>query len=206
VLSKVLDASRFDGTGPLVFGGGGQRTVIVCGYFAFAHEVMHPVIASLPALIHLESRGQRHYAWLEQLLAYMEWESHARHEAWGEVTKRLSEILFVYVLREYMGQRPNPAGALMALADPHIGKALQAVHADPGASWSVPALAERAAMSKTVFAQRFRDALGMTPARYLTSWRMHRARAALERTQRSIREIAWALTLTGTDPVLLTRT
>jgi transcriptional regulator GlxA family with amidase domain len=46
-------------------------------------------------------------------------------------------------------------------------------------------------MSKTVFAERFRVALGLTPARYLASWRMHKARALLDRSNRSIREIAW---------------
>ena len=49
----------------------------------------------------------------------------------------------------------------------------------------------RAAMSKTVFAERFREALGMTPARYVASWRMHKARALLDHSTRSVREIAW---------------
>lgn len=189
-LNNVLDESGFDGTGPLVFGGGGAKTVIVCGYFAFAHEVMHPVIASLPPLIHVKGRAERHYAWLEQLLAYMEGESKDRPEAWGEVTKRLSEILFVYVLREYMGKHPNSTGALMALVDPHIGKALQAIHADPAADWSVDAMAARAAMSKTVFAERFHGTLGVTPARYLVSWRMHKARALLDHSTSSVQRIA----------------
>ncbi len=190
-LPNVLDESGFDGTGPLIFGGGGTKTVIVCGYFAFTHEVMHPVIASLPALIHVKGRAERHYTWLEQLLAYMEGESKAHSEAWGEVTKCVSEILFIYVLREYMGKHPHSTGALMALVDPHIGKALQAIHTEPAADWSVDALATRAAMSKTVFAERFREALGVTPARYLAAWRMHKARALLNRSERSIREIAW---------------
>jgi AraC family transcriptional regulator, activator of mtrCDE len=190
-LPEVLAESGFDGTGPLVFGGGGARTVIVCGYFAFAHKVMHPVIASLPALIHVKGRAEHHYAWLEQLLAYMEGESKARPEAWGEVIKRVSEILFICVLREYMGNDPHSTGALTALADPHIGKALQAVHADPAADWSIGSLAARAAMSKTVFAERFRETMGLTPARYLASWRMHKARALLDRSRLSIREIAW---------------
>jgi AraC family transcriptional regulator, activator of mtrCDE len=83
-LPKVLDESGFDGSGPLLFGGGGSKCSLVCGHFAFAHEVMHPVIASLPALIHVKGRAERHYTWLEQLLAYMEGESKAQLEAWGK--------------------------------------------------------------------------------------------------------------------------
>lgn len=190
-LANVINESGFDGTGPLLFGGGGMKTTVVCGHFAFAHEVIHPIIVSLPALLHVKGRAERHYAWLEQLLAYMDGEAKTRSAAWSEVIKRVSEILFVYVLREYMGHHPHSTGALMALVDPYIGKALQAVHADPAARWSVTALAAQAAMSKTVFAERFREALGVTPARYLMSWRMHKARTLLDRSERSIREIAW---------------
>jgi AraC-like DNA-binding protein len=190
-LARVLETSGFDGTGPLVFGGGGKKTVIVCGYFAFAQDLMHPVIASLPALIHVPGQSGQQSAWLVPLLAYVEWESKARPEAWGEVVKRLSEILFVYVLREYIGTQPSSAGALMALVDPHIGKALQAIHAEPANDWSVDKLAQRAGMSKSTFAQRFADTLGVTPARYVVSWRMHKAHALLDRSTRSIREVAW---------------
>jgi AraC-like DNA-binding protein len=188
--SKVFEKSRFDGTGPLVYGGGGAKTILVCGYFSFARKVMHPVIASLPRLIHIKGRAGRHYAWLEQLLAYMEGESRTRPEAWGEVIKRASELLFIYVLREYMGKHPNSTGALMALVDPHIGRALQAMHADPAADWSIDTLAAQAVMSKTVFAERFRETVGTTPARYLVSWRMHKARALIDRSDRGIRAIA----------------
>lgn len=79
----------------------------------------------------------------------------------------------------------------MALADPHIGKALQAIHAEPANDWSVDTLAQRAAMSKSVLAQRFTEAVGVPPARYVVSWRMHKARALLDHSTRSIREIAW---------------
>jgi AraC family transcriptional regulator, activator of mtrCDE len=189
-LHKVLDQTGFDGTGPLVFGGGGSRTVIVCGYFAFGQEIMHPVIASLPGLVHVRARGERQYAWLEQLLAYMEAESKARAEAWAEITSRVAEILFIYTLREYVRMHPQPGGALLALSDHRIAKALQAVHADPSEDWTLDSLAERAALSKTAFAESFRKMVGVTPMSYVVSWRMHKARALIARSERSIQAIA----------------
>jgi AraC family transcriptional regulator, activator of mtrCDE len=189
-LDHVLGDCKFDGTGPLVFGGGGRPTVIVCGYFAFDQEVMHPVISSLPALVHLEGRAGRDFAWLEQLLASMEAETRARAEAWQEITTRMAEILFVYTLREYMGQHPNSTGALMALSDHRIARALRAVHADPAVDWSIDALAERASLSKTAFGEAFRRMIGVTPMQYIISWRMHKARALLDRTERSVQQIA----------------
>jgi transcriptional regulator GlxA family with amidase domain len=109
----------------------------------------------------------------------------------GEVTRRVSEILFLYVLREYMGGHPNSTAALMALTDTHIGKALVAIHSNPAAEWPVETLAATAAMSKSTFAERFRATLGVTPARYVVLWRMHKARTLLDRSGLSVRQIAW---------------
>ena len=190
-LGEVLQQSGFDGSGPLVFGGGGEQTVIVCGYFAFAHDAVHPVVASLPALIHLPAVAKRSYAWLEQLVSYMEGESHNQSEAWGEIVRRVAEILFIHVLRAYMGTHPNSTAALLALGDPQIGKTLALIHADPARDWSIDALAAHAAMSKTVYSDRFRQMLGTTPGKYLVDWRMHKARMLLDRGDQTVKNVAW---------------
>ena len=53
-----------------------------------------------------------------------------------------------------------------ALADPRISRALEAVHSDPGSSWTVEGLAKSAGMSRSVFAKR-KDAKYMYPAQPL---------------------------------------
>jgi AraC-like DNA-binding protein len=189
-LPDVLSRSGFDGAGPLSFGGGGPKTILVCGCFGFAPQIMHPVIKTLPPLIHLDARGGHRFAWLEQLMAYLCSETRTRLEAWREIAQRLSEILFIHVLREYSGRTPHAVGALASLADPQIGAALRAIHGEPNREWSVNRLASLAAMSRTVFMERFHQLLGVTPARYVALWRMHKARALLDRTDSGIAEIA----------------
>jgi len=78
----------------------------------------------------------------------------------------------------------------MALSDHRIAPALRAVHADPAANWSIDALAARASLSKTAFAEAFRRMLQVTPMQYVASWRLHKARALLDRTGRSVQQIA----------------
>ena len=56
------------------------------------------------------------------------------------------------------------------------------MHADPGRRWSLGELAAEAGMSRTVFAQRFREKVGETPIAYLTRWRMMLAGDRLTRT------------------------
>jgi len=189
-LGDVLQEAAFNGTGPLVFGGGGRRTALVCGYFAFGQEIMHPVIAALPRLLHVQGHGDRNYAWLEQLLAYIDLESKARADAWTEITRRVAEIVFIYTLREYAQSHPNAAGSLLALSDDRIAEPLRAIHSDPAAEWSLELLAERAALSKTAFAETFRNKVGITPMSYVAAWRMHKARALIGRSTLSVQAIA----------------
>ena len=189
-LLHVLDVTHFDGAGPLIYGGSGMGSAIVCGYFSFQHEITHPVIATLPRLLHVSTDRGGHFSWVERLLAYLHAETSAGGIGSQEIAQRLAEILFICVLREYACQSPHTSGALAALADSHLGNALRTIHADPAAKWSLDKLSARAAMSRTVFAERFRKLMGVTPARYVTLWRMHKARLLLEQSDQSIASVA----------------
>ena len=46
------------------------------------------------------------------------------------------------------------------------------MHADPAHRWTLGELASQAGMSRSIFAQRFREKVGGTPIAYLTRWRM----------------------------------
>ena len=74
---------------------------------------------------------------------------------------------------------PLPVGLLNGLADPRLARALTAVHARPGEPWTLERLAAEAGMSRSRFAESFREALGTTPADYVADWRLTIARAEL---------------------------
>jgi AraC-like DNA-binding protein len=79
---------------------------------------------------------------------------------------------------------------LSALADPHMARALQALHGDPARRWTVADLAHEAGQSRSAFAARFKSLLGEAPLEYLTGWRMRLAAASLRTTRASVPEIA----------------
>ncbi|MCR4267271.1 helix-turn-helix transcriptional regulator [Nitratireductor sp. ZSWI3] len=89
--------------------------------------------------------------------------------------------------------RPEETGWLAALADPHIGPSIRAIHEEPGRSWTLEMLARQVGVSRTVFAQRFKRKVGATPIAYLTRWRMMLAGERLIETRDSIAEIAASL-------------
>lgn len=100
------------------------------------------------------------------------------------VLDRLLDALFVVALQRWLGTDPTPRWT-GALADPAVGRALAALHAEPARPWTVDQLAAAAGMSRSGFARRFRRLVGDTPLGYLTGWRMTLAADALD-TGRSV--------------------
>jgi AraC-like DNA-binding protein len=84
-------------------------------------------------------------------------------------------------------------GWFYALADKRLSVAMGAMHGDPAQRWTLQELAERAGMSRSSFAMKFKDAVGETPMEYLTRWRMLLAADRLENSGEPISVIALSL-------------
>ena len=87
----------------------------------------------------------------------------------------------------------HPAGWLRALNDPQVGKSLRLIHEKPADSWTVEALADGVAMSRSGFAEKFSSLVGEPPLSYLTRWRMLLAADRLLHSREPISVIAPAL-------------
>lgn len=100
----------------------------------------------------------------------------------------IAQMLFVQALRMFLDQTraSGQSSWLRAMIDPRLLPALHSMHADPGRDWSLEDLASAAAMSRTSFANRFREVAGDTPRAYLTQWRMLLAREYLRDDSRPI--------------------
>jgi AraC-like DNA-binding protein len=81
--------------------------------------------------------------------------------------------MLVQAIRLHLQQQVGKGiGWLFALSDPQMRTAIACMHDSPGHSWTLQELASRVGMSRTVFAQRFKSRVGVTPMEYLTRWRM----------------------------------
>ena len=104
---------------------------------------------------------------------------------------RLLEILLVEALRHRPTGRADPSRGLLAgLADPKIGEALRVMHECPQRSWTVATLARHVGMSRSSFAARFTDTVGLAPIDYLASWRMTLAKDALMSAKTPMADVA----------------
>ncbi len=191
-LDDVIEKSGFRGDGALVYGGSEDNLPckLVCGHFAFDADVQHPLLDALPAYLHIPAAVGVDYTWLESALRFVAHEADSGQPGSDAILRRLAEIIFVQTLRS-LDTTENPAlQGIAGLLDKRLAGALRAIHSRPGEQWSLDALAGEAAMSRTRFAVRFRDTIGMAPMEYLTLWRMQVARRLILQSTLPMIEIA----------------
>jgi AraC family transcriptional regulator, alkane utilization regulator len=156
-------------------GGGGARTRILCGYLHCDDLLFNPVLQALPRLIHVRPSSPEAAHWRETSLRYVV-ERLGVAGAGQSLLARLPELVLVDCLRQYADSLPRErAGWLGALKDPVLGRALMLLHSRPDADWTVEKLARNAAVSRSILAARFVQALGVSPMRYLAQWRLQLA-------------------------------
>lgn len=148
----------------------------VCATLDF--DAGHPLVQALPPLVVLPLAAVDDISATLGLLF-----GEAERVRCGQrlLADRLFEVLLLQLLRWMLDQRetPLPLGLMRGLADPRLARALTALHARPGAAWTLASMAAEAGMSRSRFAEAFREALGQTPADYLADWRLGIARGEL---------------------------
>jgi AraC-like DNA-binding protein len=165
----------------VVYGNGGDKTHLVCGYLKFVETSFNPLLPALPDVIHVSSSELAPANWVELTLRYFIQEARSGRPGGRSVLKRLTELLFIETIRHYMEKQPNTeCNWLSALGDPVVGRALQLLHEDPSRAWTVDSLAKQAAISRSGLATRFSHLLGEPPMHYLSRWRIHLASRFLQ--------------------------
>ncbi|MGQ0526174.1 MAG: helix-turn-helix domain-containing protein [Betaproteobacteria bacterium] len=188
--AEILEGQTVENFGPVKHGGGGSPASILCGYFEFDRNSLHPLVAALPPFIHFRGTGISEFAWLHTALNFMIHETLAAKPGAEAVVGRLAAVLFVQMVRAYIEQEESPPAILAAIADKQIGAALALMHKDPARGWTLETLARSAGMSRSALALRFHQLVGHTPMQYLTMWRMQLARKLLTESALSTAAIA----------------
>lgn len=185
-------------------GGTGRDPVaVVCGFLACDPRPFNPLLDALPRLLHLKRGVGTHGDMLDHFVNFALTESRNPRPGGDVVLARLSELMFVEVVRDYVAARatgesipPSPnveragtdhdaidpsahAGWLSGLRDDVVGRALAALHAKPAHPWTIEELAREVGASRSALAERFHAFVKVPPMLYLTRWRMQLATAHL---------------------------
>ncbi len=187
------DCPRPTQPAPLRLGGDGPVTTLVHGGFGFGAAPPNVLLESLPAILHAPAGDQRMSPQLAVAAQLIVAESAAPGPGSTMLSIRLAEILLIHALRARVvagetGDDRSPG--LCALADPAIGPAMRLIHARPADGWTVERLAREVAMSRSAFAARFTELVGLPPLQYLTQWRMTEAARRLREGEESVAAVA----------------
>jgi len=209
-ISALLPSQPSEEIPQLDYGGGGEATRFVCGYL-HCDQRFNPLIGALPAMLHVcgqdgaetgepseveTGRGpgvvQVHAdGWLASTLLHTIEEADGMRSGSSAMLVRLTELLYVEVLRRYMQRLPSGhASWLAGVKDSEVGRALRLLHARPERQWTVENLAREVGVSRSGLAQRFTELVGEAPMRYLTGWRIQLAKHLMLQSGLPIAEVA----------------
>jgi AraC-like DNA-binding protein len=168
--------------------GTAESSGIVCGFLGCDVRPYNPLLNALPRVFKVSDPVDGPLgAYVQIALA----ESKRPRIGSQSVLGRLSELMFVDVIRRYLETLPpDRLDWLAGLRDPQIGRALAEIHRDPARDWSLESLAHKVAMSRSAFAEHFMEFVGTPPMQYLTNWRMQIAANQLMSTTDSVVAIA----------------
>lgn len=176
------------------WGGGGEGIRVLCGYLSCERHAFAPLFAALPRLFKVRLQQTTAAPALDPLLMYAEQEVLSPRPGAAGLKLRMAELMFVEALRRYMETLPDAeSGWLAGLRDPLVGRVLALLHEAPQQRWTVEALAQAAATSRSRLAERFKDVLGEPPMQYLARWRMLLAARRLREGRDSIAAVAEAV-------------
>jgi AraC-like DNA-binding protein len=172
-------------------GGGKERAELICGFLGCDARPFNPLLSTLPRVLHVPRSVASSDGLLDQFVKLALSES-TQHRAGGEcVLARLSELMFVEVVRRYLSTLPSEnVGWLAGLRDESIGRVLAKIHDRPAHAFTLDDLAREVGVSRSVLAERFTHFVGIPPMQYLAQWRMQLAATLLSSTSMSLAEIA----------------
>jgi AraC-like DNA-binding protein len=183
----VLKLTHPDSIAKVRYGGGGDPTGLVCGFFACDEQLSAQLIEKLPRVIHHRSGA---YSVGSLLPAASHTDGECARAGIGAVLGKLSELVFVDAIRAYVESLAEQSGWLAGLRDRHVSNALALIYGNPGAPWTLASLARAAGTSRTVLTDHFVNCVGAAPMHYVSQWRLRVAADLLANSDRATKLIA----------------
>jgi AraC-like DNA-binding protein len=172
-------------------GGGGELTILVGGGVRFEDPGLHPLMELMPDVLHIQGARREQDETLRAMVGMMGAEALSPRPGGATLMTRLADVLVVQAVRWWLDHgSEGQSGWLKALRDPQVGQALARIHRRPEEGWTVGSLAKAVRLSRSVFAARFTELVGVPPMQYLARRRMHVAGRWLRENKLPLGEIA----------------
>ncbi len=173
--------------------GDGVTTTLFSGSMELGSLALHPLLELMPAVLKGRDVASKDPV-VKPLLESMTVEAAQPRMGSATILSRMADLVAARLIRCWADTAPDSTtGWLAAIRDTSIGRALAAIHRDPGSNWTLERLAAVAGQSRSVFAERFSALMGEGPAHYLGRWRMQLAHAWLAGEGLAVADVAFRL-------------
>lgn len=171
-----------------------QTSAVISGAYQMWNAPLHPFFAEMPPWSVLRAAELPRLGPIALSTGLIEAELRGREPGRAIVVHGLLDVIFALALRAVSAQcAQGRSGWSQAVRDPKVRRAIALMHEDTAYPWTLDGLAQRAGLSRTALAERFRDAMGDTPLNHLRTLRMQRATRLLADTDRPLEAIAGAV-------------
>ena len=159
---QSLDAQAEDGVG------------LVCGFFHFQPGLSSLIIEALPSWIILRADDPCSQA-ARSLFQLILQECQRTPAPSSSLLERLSHLLFLYVLRQQVGDNPNLGGLVALARQPAFSSLLEQLIEHPEQPWTLESMAACTGLSRSAFFKRFSEQARQSPGHVLLTLRMRHA-------------------------------
>ena len=167
-----------------------DNSQIVCASVRYGTGTRNPLANALPALIIIKLSEA---PTLKAATGLLFNEAFSDNDGRIAMMDRLAEVFVIHLLRYVLEQNMVHKGMLAGLSHPRLSKAIMAIHAAPEKNWSLEMLAEISAMSRSKFAELFKQEVGQTAGDYILDWRVAIAQNLLKKG----RSVSWVANEVG---------
>ena len=181
----AMEACRL---GDPLFQDGEITNSVMCGIVQFDQQSTHPILASLPDVVHFPMLKTDEPIWMT--VSLMNSEIKRLNNIDDPIIDRLTEVLFLQLLYRYSENSGSATGFLAALKDRRLCQALTLIHEKTEYNWTLQELGQRVGMSRTTLVRHFEESLGCTPGVYMRNWRMTKAYSLVKHSSTPFEQVA----------------
>ena len=182
------DAGNACELGQPLFQKGEITNKIMCGLVEYEDAISHPITSSLPSIFHLSNIKNEDSIWIT--VQQIDSEINRSGNKKNTIIDRLTEVLFIQLLHQYIREENHLTGFLAALREPRIVKILQLIHKHPEVHWTLDMMSENVGMSRATLQRKFKSELDISPITYLNRWRISKAYQLVKHSSQSLDRVA----------------
>lgn len=186
----VIPQQPFDYSPPVPLDKTAPGAGLLCGRLKLPAHIHRLLLATFPDFMLIRPNKSSLSRQMRGLIELMTEEASFNDLGASAILDRLSDTLFLYVIRHTLHVDPKLSPLLAGLSDEKLRLAISAFIDSPAEPWTVERMGKIACQSRSTFSERFTGLIKMSPMEFVTTWRMQLAVGYLAKGNANMLDVA----------------